>query len=295
MSVRRTGLGRNLSALLQSAEPPKNDISLSAVPLVIPIGALQPGKYQPRIVMDEQALSELAESIKKQGLLQPLVVRECAVGQYEIVAGERRWRACQLAGMQDVPVLVRQVDDETAMAMALVENLQREALNAMEQARAMQRLSEEFSLTHQEIAHLLSKSRAAVSNFLRLLHLNSDVQAMVERGELDMGHARSLLMLAEEQQLEVAKCVVERGLSVRETETLVARLNTKALVAQERFDDTSLLFGHELNRLSEQLKTRVSLKTKKSGEGTLMIHYTNLHNLKCVIEKICQDHIDLAN
>ncbi len=286
MSIKRTGLGRNLSALLQPIEPLKNQSSL-ALPLVIPISSLQPGKYQPRIVMDEQALAELAESIKKQGLLQPLVVRECAVGQYEIVAGERRWRACQLAGMSDIPVLVRQVDDETAMAMALVENLQREALNAMEQARAMQRLSNEFSLTHQEIAHLLSKSRAAVSNFLRLLHLNPHVQMMVEQGELDMGHARSLLMLAEEQQVEVAKCVIERGLSVRETEALVARLNTKTLASQERFDDTSLLFGHELSRLADQLKTRVSLKTKKSGEGTLIIHYNNVHSLKRMMAKIC--------
>lgn len=291
-SVRRTGLGKNLSALLQSTEPLKQQSSL-AVPLLIPTSSLQPGKYQPRIVMNEDALTELAESIKKQGLLQPLVVRECGVGLYEIVAGERRWRACQLAGVTDIPVLVRQVDDETAMAIALVENLQREALNAMEQARAMQRLSDEFSLTHQEIANLLSKSRAAVSNFLRLLHLHSSVQAMVEQGELDMGHARSLLMLPEEQQLEVAKCVVERGLSVRETEALVARLNTKTLLTKERFDDTSLLFGNELGRLSEQLKTRVSLKTKKSGEGTLMVHYSNLHHLRRVIEKICQQAITI--
>ncbi len=292
MSVKRTGLGKNLSALLQSTEPQKEESAL-AIPLLIPTASLRPGKYQPRIVMNEEALTELAESIKKQGLLQPLVVRECGIGAYEIVAGERRWRACQLAGMTDIPVLVRQVDDETAMAMALVENLQREALNAMEQARAMQRLSDEFSLTHQEIANLLSKSRAAVSNFLRLLHLNATVQSMVEQGELDMGHARSLLMLPEEQQLEVAKCVVERGLSVRETEALVARLNTKTLMTKERFDDSSLLFGNELSRLSEQLKTRVSLKTKKSGEGTLMVHYSNLHHLKRVIEKICQQAAEI--
>src|SRR3990167_8760926 len=194
MGVKRGGLGRNLSALLHSVDAIKEEGSapqsggdtLSGQCLTVSLASLQPGKYQPRGVIHEEALAELAASIQKQGLLQPLVVRECAPGRYEIVAGERRWRACQLAGMASVPVFVRQVNDETAMAIALVENLQREALNAMDQARAMQRLTQEFSLTHQEIAHLLSKSRAAVSNFLRLLHLNQDVQVMLEQGELDM-------------------------------------------------------------------------------------------------------------
>jgi len=289
MSSRRGGLGRNLSALLQPSDTVKNQ-TVAAAPLVIPVTSLQPGKYQPRIAMDEHALMELAESIKKQGLLQPLVVRECSVGQYEIVAGERRWRACQLAGMTDVPVLVRQVDDETAMAIALVENLQREALNAIDQARAMQRLSQEFSLTHQEIAHLLSKSRAAVSNFMRLLHLNPAVQSMLERGDLDMGHARSLLMLEEHQQLEIAECVVSRGLSVRETEAWVSRLNAKtvALPTTDRGSESPLMFKDELHGLAEQLKTKVSIKPSKSGKGTLIIHYNTVQNLRNMIEQICQ-------
>lgn len=286
--TRRGGLGRNLSALLHSADAVKNQTA-QATPLVISVASLQPGKYQPRVMMDESALMELAESIKKQGLLQPLVVRECSVGQYEIVAGERRWRACQLAGMTEVPVLVRQVDDETAMAIALVENLQREALNALDQARAMQRLSQEFSLTHQEIAHLLSKSRAAVSNFLRLLHLNQEVQLMLERGDIDMGHARSLLMLEDQQQLEVAQGVLAKGLSVRETEAWVSRLNAKTFTPPTISEiDSPLMFKDELHGLAQQLKTKVSIKANKSGNGTLMIHYHDAHNLRKVIELICQ-------
>jgi ParB family chromosome partitioning protein len=285
--TKRGGLGRNLSVLLQSAERMAQvEAVQDGTLLMLSVSALQPGKYQPRGVMDETSLMELAQSIQKQGLLQPLVVRECASGQYEIVAGERRWRACQLAGMTEVPVLVRYVDDETAMAMALVENLQREALNAMDQARAMQRLTQEFSLTHQEIANLLSKSRAAVSNFLRLLHLNADVQAMLERGELDMGHARCLLMLEEHQQPDVAGWIVEKGLSVRETEAFVSRLNTKIVAAPSARTDTTLLFKDELHHLAQYLQTKVSIKASKSGKGTLIIHYDGAQSLQKMIEQL---------
>lgn len=289
MSVKRGGLGRNLSALLQVS-----DIQPTAMPdavsLTIPIDTISPGQYQPRLVIDEHALKELALSIQKQGLLQPIVVRpKQQTGRYEILAGERRWRACQLAGLSSIPVFVRVVNDETAMAIALVENLQRESLNAMEQARAMQRLSEEFGLTHQDIAGLLSKSRAAVSNFLRLLNLNKQVQGLLESGALDMGHARCLLMLEERLQLEVAELVVARGFSVRETEAWVARLNTKMdETVSTREQTLPSFFRQELTGLAQQLNTRVSLRTKKSGEGTLMIHYDNHHNLKLLIEKICQ-------
>ena len=291
MRVKRGGLGRNLSALLQSAEEAIASQSTvdgtDVLSLTVALSVLQPGKYQPRGVIDEGALAELAQSIKKQGLLQPLVVRECAQGRYEIVAGERRWRACQLAGMTEGPVLVRQVDDETAMAIALVENLQREALNAMDQARAMQRLTHEFSLTHQEIAQLLSKSRTAVSNFLRLLHLNADVQMMLERGDLDMGHARCLLMLDDTQQRETAEWVAAKRLSVRETEALVSRLNTTTVTAPVRVD-ALLLFKDELHGLAQQLKTKVSLKSNKSGKGTLIIHYDDAQNLRKMIEQLSQ-------
>ncbi len=296
MGVKRGGLGRNLSALLHSPEGAAASQSTvdgtEVLSLTVALSLLQPGKYQPRGVIDEGALAELAQSIKKQGLLQPLVVRECAPGRYEIVAGERRWRACQLAGMTEVPVLVRQVDDETAMAIALVENLQREALNAMDQARAMQRLTQEFSLTHQEIAQLLSKSRTAVSNFLRLLHLNADVQMMLERGDLDMGHARCLLMLDDTQQRETAEWVAAKRLSVRETEALVSRLNTKAVIAPVRVD-ALMLFKDELHGLAQQLKTKVSLKSNKSGKGMLMIHYDDAHNLRKMIEQLSQ-RLELA-
>jgi ParB family chromosome partitioning protein len=290
MSVKRGGLGRNLSALLQSAEGLKTSATAPGdyTTLNVEVASLQPGKYQPRALMDETALVELAESIKKQGLLQPLVVRELSSGRFEIVAGERRWRASQLAGMTSVPVLVRQVDDETAMAMALVENLQREALNAMDQARAMQRLTQEFSLTHQDIANLLSKSRTAVSNFLRLLHLTSEVQGMLERGDLDMGHARCLLMLDEGQQRQVAEWVVAKKLSVRETEAWVSRLNKKETAGVTVHEPAEAwgLFQEALDGLALKLNTKVSIKSSKSGKGTLMIHYDGPQNLQQMIEQL---------
>jgi ParB family chromosome partitioning protein len=288
MNVKRGGLGRNLSALLHSVQSVTPSQSSIAMPITVGVSQLQPGQYQPRGLMDETALSELAESIKKQGLLQPLVVRELSSGTYEIVAGERRWRACQMAGMDEIPVLVRQVDDETAMAIALVENLQRESLNALDQARAMLRLSQEFSLTHQEIAHLLSKSRAAVSNFLRLLHLTPEVQAMLERGEIDMGHARCLLMLEEHQQQEIALQIIAKGLSVRETESWVSRMNARMVHKKNDAHADDLLFKDELHGLAQQLQTKVSIKSNKSGKGTIIIHYNGTQSLRRVIQQLSQ-------
>lgn len=285
MSVKRGGLGRNLSALLSHADPQSVVEDPAAIRLTLPINNLQPGKYQPRADMDENALVELADSIKKQGLLQPLLVRRISIGRYEIIAGERRWRACQMAEMTEVPVVVRQVDDETAMAMALIENLQREDLNAMDQARAMQRLTNEFSLTHQQVAELLCKSRTAVSNFLRLLNLNSDVRRMVEYGDLDMGHARSLLMLEEDQQTQVAQLVVAKNLSVRETEALVARVKAGVLVQETKADITPL-FKEQLNTLAQQLQTKVKLKHGKAGKGSLIIHYNDTQNLEKMISQL---------
>lgn len=285
MSVKRGGLGRNLSALLSHADPQSVVEDPAAIRLTLPINNLQPGKYQPRADMDENALVELADSIKKQGLLQPLLVRRISIGRYEIIAGERRWRACQMAEMTEVPVVVRQVDDETAMAMALIENLQREDLNAMDQARAMQRLTSEFSLTHQQVAELLCKSRTAVSNFLRLLNLNSDVRRMVEYGDLDMGHARSLLMLEEDQQTQVAQLVVAKNLSVRETEALVARVKAGVLVQETKADITPL-FKEQLNTLAQQLQTKVKLKHGKAGKGSLIIHYNDTQNLEKMISQL---------
>lgn len=286
MAVKRGGLGRNLSALLgQAADAAVIDEVKTSDRLTLAIHSLQPGRYQPRGDIDEASLKELTASIKKQGLLQPLVVREISSGTYEIIAGERRWRACQLAGMHEVPVVLRQVDDETAMAMALVENLQREDLNAMDQARAMHRLTTEFALTHQQIADLLCKSRAAVSNYLRLLNLSSDVRRMLECGDLEMGHARCLLMLDEGSQYQVAQWVVAKQLSVRETEALVMRVKA-GLPLQKTKLEMPPLFEDEVQALSNRLQTNVKIKQSSTGKGVLMIHYDDAQELQQVMEQL---------
>ncbi len=293
MKHKRSSLGRNLSALLgDSAIQIKPDTPLLAHSHIEqrPITSLVPGQYQPRRVFDDASLAELAHSIQTQGLLQPLVVRELKPGQYEIIAGERRWRACQVAGLTDIPVLIRQVDDKTAIALALVENLQREDLTVLDQARAMQRLLTEFDLTHQQIAVLLSKSRTAVSNYLRLLHLTSEVQAFLEKGSLDMGHARCLLPLTAAQQNQVAAMVVTKGLSVRETERLVNNLKAdKPVVAKPKLECPPML-QPKLDALAQRLETAVTLKPKpgSSGQGTLVIHYPDL----AVLDKIMAHILD---
>jgi len=291
MTVKRSGLGRNLSALLATSS--NNSLLMAEKEETTPqrmtlnVDRLQPGRYQPRAVFDDQSINELAESIKKQGLLQPLLVRTIADGKYEIIAGERRWRACQLAGIENIPVMIHHVDDETAMALALVENLQREDLNAMDQARAMHRLTTEFSLTHQQIAELLSKSRTAVTNFLRLLNLNSEVRRLLENGDLDMGHARCLLMLDEHQQSEVARLVVAKQLSVRETESLVTRVKSGIPMRSSK-EPITPLFAETLKNLSKHLQTKIKLKPGSSGKGTLLIHYNNEEHLKITLEKLME-------
>ncbi|WP_058534103.1 ParB/RepB/Spo0J family partition protein [Legionella saoudiensis] len=288
MTVKRSGLGRNLSALLSqpsgsllNEKPPADGLKLA-------VDCLQPGKYQPRGEMEEAALTELAESIKKQGLLQPLVVRELSDGRYEIIAGERRWRASQLAGLTEVPVVLKQVDDETAMAIALVENLQREDLNAMDQARAMHRLTDEFSLTHQQVADLLCKSRTAVSNYLRLLALSTAVKKLLEHGDIDMGHARALLMLEEEQQNQVAQLIVAKNLSVRETEKLVERVKAGKVPTENIPGNEPVAFHYQeqINNLAQQLQTTIKLKPGKSGKGSLVIHYDDAHGLQKIMAQL---------
>lgn len=287
MTVKRSGLGRNLSALLGTSSSgailAEKEETITPSRLSLNVDCLQPGRYQPRGAFDDDSIAELAESIKKQGLLQPILVRELNDGRYEIIAGERRWRACQLIQLKQVPVILHQVDDETAMALALVENLQREDLNAMDQARAMHRLTTEFSLTHQQIAELLSKSRTAVTNFLRLLNLNSDVRLMLENGDLDMGHARCLLMLDEHQQSHVAQLVVAKNLSVRETEALVARVKAGAPVREKQ---ALPLFADELAHLSRQLETKIKVKPGAGGKGTLMIHYNDEGKLQAMLSRL---------
>lgn len=287
MSGKRGGLGRNLSALLGTSQSVVEADSPGMEIKKLALSALQPGKYQPRTVIEDASIQELSDSIKQQGLLQPILVRKLENDRYEIIAGERRWRACHLAGFTEVPVLLNQVDDETAMAMALVENLQREDLNPIDQARAMARLSQEFSLTHQEIADLLSKSRAAVSNFLRLLTLAPDVMRLVEHGDLDMGHARALLALEESKQTQVAKLVVAKNLSVRETENLVARVKNDKLTTN-RIDETpySPAMQAKVQELAHRLQAKIKLKPGRSGKGSLVIHYDSLHILEAVISQI---------
>jgi ParB family chromosome partitioning protein len=288
MTVKRGGLGRNLSALLgTTANTPLTAPFQSTIePHKLALTCIQPGKYQPRGEFDDALLAELAASIKQQGLLQPIIVRELSqTGSYEILAGERRWRACQLAELIEIPVIIKQVDDQTAMAIALVENLQREDLNAMDQARAMHRLTSEFGLTHQQIADLLNKSRTAVSNFLRLLTLSPTVRRLLENADLDMGHARALLMLDEHQQVEVAQLVVAKELSVRETEKLVNRIK-KGVIVEKNVSAplVNISYTNHIQNLSERLQTKIALKPAKNGKGTLVIHYESDQNLERVLE-----------
>ena len=289
MTVKRSGLGRNLSALLGTSGSTllAEKDSHTTQRMTLSPEAMQPGRYQPRGVFDDESIGELAESIKKQGLLQPLLVRALPDGQYEIIAGERRWRACQLAGIKNIPVILHQVDDETAMAMALVENLQREDLNAMDQARAMHRLTTEFALTHQQIAELLSKSRTAVTNYLRLLNLNTEVRLLLENGDLDMGHARCLLMLDEQKQTHAARLIVAKQLSVRETEALVTRMKSGAPTPSAKPSPLPL-FEDKIKDLSKRLQTKVKIKPgKKEGQGTIVIHY-NETNLQTMLSQLME-------
>ncbi len=288
MTVKRGGLGRNLSALLGqpsamllAEDMPVND------PVKLAVNCLQPGKYQPRAAIEDRPLEELASSIKQQGVLQPLIVRGISEGRYEIIAGERRWRAAQLAGLQDVPVILKQVDDETAMAMALIENLQREDLNAMDQARAMERLVSEFSLTHQQIADLLGKSRTAVSNFLRLLSLSAEVKRLLEHGDIEMGHARAMLSLDQNQQHQAAQIIIARQLSVRETEKLVTRIKT-GKPSESKRPEIHPAFKEQIRILGEQIKSSVKVKPSRSGKGHLIIQYNSLDNLEDILNRFTE-------
>ncbi len=286
MTGTRTSLGRNLTALLS---PKANSFLTEGEEVIISvellIEQLQPGKYQPRQEIEEDALAELAASIKRQGLLQPLIVRKLSEHHYEIIAGERRWRACQLLGFNKIPVIIRQVDDEAAMAIALVENLQREDLSALDQAQAMQRLGNEFSLTQQQIADLLGKSRASISNHLRLLNLSTEVKQYLEQGNLDMGHARALLTLDELQQAQAARIIVNKKLSVRETEALVTRIKNGK---PENLNQAELspLLKEQAQTLAGHLNTKVNIRPGKTGKGTLVIHYNNIQILQAMIRQI---------
>jgi ParB family chromosome partitioning protein len=285
MATKPRGLGRGLDALLGGAEDTAPARKPGDAPATLALDSLQPGRYQPRTRMDAESLSELAASIKAQGIMQPILVRPVGAGKHEIIAGERRWRAARLAGLTEVPVLVREVGDNAALAMALIENIQREDLNPLEEANGIQRLVQEFGMTHDSAAVAVGRSRSAVSNLLRLLGLAPAVRELLEQGQLDMGHARALLALAGAQQVETARAVAAKGLSVRETEALVARLLRGAGTArktQKPDRDVARL----AEDLSEKLGTRVTLQTGRKGSGKLTIVYRDLDQLEALLARL---------
>ncbi|MCP5267594.1 MAG: ParB/RepB/Spo0J family partition protein [Zoogloeaceae bacterium] len=273
------GLGRGLDALLAGDESSKKEVQRS-----LPVTALQPGKYQPRTQMDKASLEELAASIRAQGLMQPILVRPVAQDHYEIIAGERRWRAAQLAGLAEVPTLIRDIPDENALAMALIENIQRENLNPLEEALGLQRLVDEFALTHQQAADAVGRSRPTASNLLRLLQLAQPVQDLLMAGEIDMGHARALLPLATVLQVQLAQRIAQKGLSVREAERLVQREMAPPSTRVPPKPDRDLLRLQE--ELADAIGAHVAIKTNKKGAGKLMIEFSDLDQLEGILDRL---------
>ena len=313
MAAKKRGLGRGLDALLGSAArpatpPPPREATpvaerpeLRPVPTpepatvaavkdgslqLLPLDIIQRGKYQPRVDMHQESLQELADSISVQGVIQPIVVRSIGEeGHFEIIAGERRWRAAQLAGLHEIPAVVRAVEDRAAIAIALIENIQREDLNPLEEARALERLIKEFEITHEQAAEAVGRSRAAVSNLLRLLDLDDAVKAMVESGQLEMGHARALLALAGAKQIEAARQVVSRGLTVRATEGLVKSLQRPQAAKPVAVKKDANILQLETS-LADKLGASVVLRPGKGGKGKLEISYNSLDELDGILEHI---------
>ncbi len=280
-------LGRNLGALL--GKPRAHDTAAdaeSSALKTLALDAIQPGRYQPRSAMDPDRLEELAESIRSQGLVQPVIVRPLAkAGSYELIAGERRWRACRLAGKDRIPAIIREVPDEATLALALIENIQREDLNPLEEANALKRLIEEFELTHGQAAENVGRSRAAVSNLLRLLDLAPEVRELVDARRLDMGHAR--LSLPRAEQARAAQQVIAQGLSVRQTEALVKRLReSRPAASRSRKPERSPDIVRLEQELTETLCAPVSLKHRAGGKGEMTIRYTSLDELDGILERL---------
>ena len=311
MAAKKRGLGRGLEALLgpaaranpqDPAAAPGNSAApaptLKAVPTAepasladgalrsLPVDIIERGKYQPRVDMHQESLQDLADSISEQGVVQPIVVRGIGDGRYEIIAGERRWRAAQLAGLHEIPAVIRDVDDRAAIAIGLIENIQRENLNPIEEAHALKRLVDEFEVTHEEAAQAVGRSRATVSNLLRLLDLEDAVREMVERRELEMGHARALLALAGRKQVDAARHVIGKGLTVRATEALVQQMQqskrSKKSTAANKDPNVLQLEA----RLSDTLGARVVVHSARAGKGKLEIHYNCLDELDGILEHI---------
>ena len=282
--VKLKGLGRGLDALLSGSD----DATTTAVDRLqkLEISLLKPGKYQPRTNMNQESLAELAESIKAQGIMQPILVRAVGVDNYEIIAGERRWRAAQLAGMAEVPAIIREVTDDAALAISLIENIQREDLNPLEEAMGIQRLINEFGMTHQSAADALGSSRSAVSNLLRLLNLTESVQDLMMQGKIEMGHGRALLVLEPAKQIQIANRIVLNRLSVRETEKIIQQ-QTKPVKQTQKSKggktDRDILALQE--SVSERIGTQVTIKSKKNGQGSIIIHYSNLDQLDDILNR----------
>ncbi len=287
MAAKKRSLGRGLESLLGASivETAKETSGTDQLK-DIPIDQLQRGQYQPRVDMRQETLQELADSIKGQGLVQPIAVRPIGKDKYEIIAGERRWRASQLAGLETITAVIKDVPDSAAIAMALIENIQRENLNPLEEAMALQRLIEEFDMTHQMAADAVGRSRAAVSNLLRLLDLHPFVKELVEAREIEMGHARALLSLSAEQQKTTAKIIANKGYSVRETEKMVKNLLQGAEKSTAKVEKPDANIKHLENGLSTKLNAKVMLQHSSKGSGKLVIHYNNLDELDGIIEHI---------
>ena len=292
--AKKRGLGRGLEALLGpkgAAQAPVLEATPADTLRHLPVDSLSPGKYQPRRTMDQGKLAELAESIKAQGVIQPIVVRDLGGRRFEIIAGERRWRASQLAGLSEIPVVIREVDDRTVVAMALIENIQREDLNPLEEAQALQRLIDEFDLTHAQAADAVGRSRAAVSNLLRLLEMPKDIRTLVETRALEMGHARALLTIPPQAAIALARQAADNGWSVREVEHRVQQLasgkvpvagKAKAAAKPKPQADIATLE----RELSESLGTKVNVMHGRAGRGRLVIHYSDLESLDGVLDRL---------
>ena len=296
--MKRKGLGRGLDALLGSA--PAKQTGKAAEPLKaadmpianagpkdgklveLPVEFMQRGKYQPRRDMHQEALQELADSIKAQGVMQPIVVRPVGDNKYEIIAGERRWRATQIAGLDKIPAVIRDVNDEAAIAMALIENIQREDLNPIEEAISLKRFQDEFELTHQEVADAVGKSRTGVTNLLRLLNLTDEVRMLLEHGDLEMGHARCLLSLPANLQRTIARQIITRGLSVRQAEALVRKTQQDAKETPEKETADSDIAKLE-EGLSEHIGVPVKVQHTAKGKGKLVFNYKSLDELDGIL------------
>lgn len=294
--AKKRGLGRGLDALLSSvseleevALAPEVDVGTKPEKPAYPemgVHLIQRGRYQPRRDLEPQALEELANSIRAQGVMQPIVVRPIDSERYEIIAGERRWRASQMAGLNTIPVVIKDVPDEAAIAMALIENIQRENLNPMEEAIALQRLQQEFELTQQEVADAVGKSRSTVTNLLRLMNLTGDVRKMLEYGDLEMGHARALLPLDEEAQVAAAREVSGKGLSVRQTEELVRKLQSAEQKEETKKPESDAQLENWASDLSRKLSAKVNISGNAKGKGKITIAYDSKESLEAILQNL---------